>query len=134
MEPLPGVLSLLRRLHAAGVAAAVVSSSPRDAIDGMLAAAGLSALLPLRVSGHDDCARSKPFPDCYLAAAARLRAAPASCIAVEDSCSGVAAALAAGVFTVAVPSRTHPDPDLRAAHLRLCSLEELLERLDGLPR
>jgi beta-phosphoglucomutase-like phosphatase (HAD superfamily) len=45
--------------------------------------------------------RGKPHPDLFLHAAATMRAEPASCLVVEDSPLGVAAAVAAGMHTVA---------------------------------
>lgn len=46
-------------------------------------------------SGHD-LPRSKPAPDVYLAAAAYLGVAPARCLVIEDSATGVQSGLAAG--------------------------------------
>ena len=132
LPTLPGVLELLDLLERHGIPAAVASSSARAQIDAMLAAAGLDRRIAVRRSGHDDCARSKPHPDVYLAAAAALGVAAADCLAVEDSRFGVAAAVAAGAYTVAVPCPSHPDQALGQAHLRLASLRALAERLSGL--
>jgi beta-phosphoglucomutase-like phosphatase (HAD superfamily) len=46
----------------------------------------------------------KPAPDVYLAACAAVGAAPATAIALEDSPTGVAAARAAGMHVIGVPS------------------------------
>ncbi|GMA84804.1 hypothetical protein GCM10025868_00540 [Angustibacter aerolatus] len=51
----------------------------------------------------DRVTRGKPHPEPYLAAAAGLGLAPAQCVAIEDSATGTASALAAGVPTLAVP-------------------------------
>ena len=51
----------------------------------------------------DDVERGKPHPDPYLLAAARLGVDPRDCLAVEDSPTGVASALAAGCTVLAVP-------------------------------
>ena len=57
---------------------------------------------------HVACAggalRSKPAPDVYLAACRGLGADPAASVALEDSATGVQAAVAAGLATIAVPS------------------------------
>ena len=42
-------------------------------------------------------ARGKPHPDLFLHAAARMGVAPSRCVVVEDSPSGVAGAVAAGM-------------------------------------
>ena len=60
----------------------------------------------------DDVVRSKPSPDPYLRAAELVGVAPADCLVIEDSPTGVAAAEAAGMVVLAVP---HAGPVARAA-------------------
>ncbi|MFF2814300.1 HAD family hydrolase [Kitasatospora cineracea] len=100
--PRPGALALLAALRAAGVPTALVSASPRRVVDLVLDAIGphwFSTTL-----AAEDTPRTKPAPDPYLAAAARLGLAPAVCVAVEDTPTGVASARAAGCPVLAVPS------------------------------
>jgi beta-phosphoglucomutase-like phosphatase (HAD superfamily) len=52
----------------------------------------------------DEVRHGKPHPEPYLTAAARLGLAPQACLAIEDSPTGVASAVAAGVLVVAVPA------------------------------
>jgi beta-phosphoglucomutase-like phosphatase (HAD superfamily) len=110
---------------------AVVSNSTRAEVDVALAAIGLARLLPVTVS-RADVARGKPDPEGYLAAAARLGVRPAGCVVIEDSPTGVAAGLAAGMTTVFHPQ----DPGLPAPTGALVAgaggLAALLGRL-GLP-
>jgi len=54
------------------------------------------------VVAGDEVTRGKPHPEPYLTAAARLGVAPGECVAIEDSPTGVASAVAAGVPTLAV--------------------------------
>jgi beta-phosphoglucomutase len=49
-------------------------------------------------------ANSKPHPEIFLKAAARLGVAPADCLGVEDAVAGVASIKAAGMFAVGVGS------------------------------
>ncbi|HSD79360.1 MAG TPA: HAD-IA family hydrolase, partial [Solirubrobacteraceae bacterium] len=70
----------------------------------------------------DEVANPKPAPDGYLAAAAALGAEPAACVALEDSPPGVAAAKAAGMLVVGVPS--FPGVALDGADLVAGSLRE----------
>jgi mannitol-1-/sugar-/sorbitol-6-phosphatase len=68
------------------------------------------------VVGADDVSRHKPDPTPYVLAARQLGVEAARCSAVEDTAVGVASAVAAGMFTVAVV-RSHGDPDtLAEAH------------------
>jgi HAD superfamily hydrolase (TIGR01509 family) len=55
------------------------------------------------VVAGDDVAHSKPHPAAYLRAAELLGVDPASCVAIEDSGPGVAAAIASGAATIGVP-------------------------------
>ncbi len=90
-----------RDLRARGVRVAVASSSPRERLDATLRAAALDGLFEVTVAG-DEVERGKPAPDLFLRAAEALDVSPADCVAVEDSPSGVEAALAAGMRVVAV--------------------------------
>jgi len=108
VRPRPGALRLLARLQDAGVPAALVTASPRRVVDVVLHTLG-AGWFALTVAA-EDTARTKPAPDPYLRAAARLGVAPRDCVVVEDSPVGLAAALAAGCRAVAVPS-TVPIPE-----------------------
>jgi len=123
IEPIGEATALARQLASAAVPIAIASSSAPAVIDALLDALGVGALFPVRVSGEDaDVARSKPAPDVYLAAARRLGIGPAACVAIEDSEPGVAAATAAGMLCVAVPTRWTAHQDFRAADVVLASL------------
>ncbi|WP_327047202.1 HAD family phosphatase [Microbispora sp. NBC_01189] len=100
VTPLPGAVALLESLRAAGVPAVLVSASPRTVVDIVLESVG-GHLFRLSVAAGDS-ARNKPAPDPYLAAASRLGADPAACVAVEDSPTGIASARAAGCAVIAV--------------------------------
>ncbi|MFQ5435328.1 MAG: HAD family hydrolase [Anaerolineae bacterium] len=54
------------------------------------------------VASRDDVERSKPDPEIYLLVARELGVTPAACLVIEDSPSGVKAALAAGMDCIAV--------------------------------
>ncbi|MET7681765.1 HAD family phosphatase [Streptomyces sp. NPDC005423] len=99
---MPGAARLLAELSAHRIPTALVSASHRRIIDRVLSVLGPHHFT-LSVAG-DEVARTKPHPDPYLLAAARLGADPARCAVVEDTATGVAAAEAAGCQVVAVPS------------------------------
>jgi HAD superfamily hydrolase (TIGR01509 family) len=101
--PRPGAVDLVTELRAAGVPLAVASNSPRQHLLAGLHKTGLFAAFAV-VLGVDDVANPKPAPDLYLTACARLNVVPASAIALEDSPPGIAAAKAAQMWVIGVPS------------------------------
>jgi HAD superfamily hydrolase (TIGR01509 family) len=79
---------------------AVASSSPFERIRAGLEVAGLLRYFEHRVFSASDVPNGKPAPDLFRYAAARMSVAPDSCIVVEDSVPGVAAAVAAGMTAI----------------------------------
>jgi HAD superfamily hydrolase (TIGR01509 family) len=99
-----GAAELVAELTALDVPVAVVSNSPARFIAKALELVGLTASFGVVVSGHD-VAAPKPAPDAYLEACERLAVAPGPDVVVlEDSPTGVAAARAAGLTVLGVPS------------------------------
>lgn len=132
----PGAMTLLDNAFARGVPRMLVTNSDRAVADAALTAAGLASRLTGRVCWEDTTAH-KPDPAPYRLAASRLALPPWTCVAIEDSPSGVRAAVAAGCRTLAVAGLV-PRADLMAAGARIVldSLEDLadwatLERLAG---
>jgi HAD superfamily hydrolase (TIGR01509 family) len=99
---MPGAARLLAELAAHEIPTALVSASHRRIIDRVLASLGPEHFA-FTLAG-DEVARTKPYPDPYLLAAARLGAQPGRCVVVEDTGTGVASAEAAGCRVLAVPS------------------------------
>ncbi len=99
----PGARDLLEALTAAGRPIALASNSSRRFIDEVLHLAGIAELLPVTVSALE-VAAPKPAPDVFLEAARQLGAEPSSCVALEDSPTGIAAVKAAGMFAIGIPS------------------------------
>jgi HAD superfamily hydrolase (TIGR01509 family) len=98
---LPGVADLLAEVHASRLPYGLVTSSEPAVVAAVLAR--LDVRFDVVVCAADVTA-TKPDPEGYLLAAAKLGADPARVIALEDSPNGVAAAEAAGYRVVAVPS------------------------------
>ncbi|MEU0685310.1 HAD-IA family hydrolase [Streptomyces uncialis] len=111
IAPLPGVRELLAALDADRWA--IVTSAAREVALSRLAAAGLPC--PVHLVCAEDVERGKPAPEGFLRGAALLGVPPGSCLAVEDSAAGVAAARAAGARVLGVGEAAEP-PD-RGAHL-----------------
>jgi HAD superfamily hydrolase (TIGR01509 family) len=101
--PRPGAVELVSSLRAAGLPVAVASNSPRSHLLAGLRRVGLTESFDA-VLGVDDVANPKPAPDLYLDACKALQVAPADAVALEDSPPGVAAAHAAGMRVIGIPS------------------------------
>lgn len=84
-------------LAALDVPSCVASQSPLARVGLSLAVTGLAGHFGERVFTASMVPRPKPHPDLFLYAAARMGADPARCVVVEDSASGVEAAVAAGM-------------------------------------
>lgn len=97
---LPGALRLVVEVRAAGLATGLVTSSSRALVNSALPDRRPD-LFDVIVCG-DDVERPKPDPSPYLYAAERLQLRPAECVAVEDSVTGVASAIAAGCRVVRI--------------------------------
>jgi beta-phosphoglucomutase len=108
LVPIDGLLALLDRLDAHSIPVAVATSAPPDNVRHTLAQLGLDERLTCIVRG-DQVPRGKPFPDVFLAAAAKLDLAAGTCVAFEDSPMGITAAKAAGMKTVALANSFTPD-------------------------
>ncbi len=98
LKAVPGAADAVTRVAAAGVAVCVASQGKLEKTRLTL---GLTGLLPLFAqdalfSAHS-VPRGKPHPDLFLAAASAMGAEPARCAVVEDTPSGVTAAVAAGM-------------------------------------
>ena len=102
VEPMAGAHAVVSAI-AGRLPIAVASNTDEATVRATLAASGLPAVFDLVLSpsqGHTP----KPAPDVYLAACEALGVAPADAVAFEDSPPGAAAARAAGMFVIAVPS------------------------------
>jgi HAD superfamily hydrolase (TIGR01509 family) len=122
--PRPGVLEWLSEADRLRLPVGIASSSPLEWVDSHLTRLGLRSRFSCVVCRDDDTP-AKPAPHSYLAVCRQLDADPLLSVAVEDSPHGVAAAIAAGLFTVAVPHPLTANLDLSDAHLIATSLSEL---------
>jgi HAD superfamily hydrolase (TIGR01509 family) len=118
--PRPGALELIAVLREAGIPMALASNSPRMLVDRALMTGGIDPATFVTMLTADDVSNPKPAPEIYLAAVAALGTQPARTLVLEDSPTGVTAAVAAGCYTIAVPSLD--GVDLGAAELIVESL------------
>jgi HAD superfamily hydrolase (TIGR01509 family) len=129
LGPIVGVRDALSRVT---LPAAVVSNSHMARVTASVRRAGLADIFGPRVFSAEQVARPKPFPDVYLYAARQLGVEPARCVVVEDSVSGLNAARAAGMKTIAFVGASHI-PDGYADVLRGMGVTRIIERMEQLP-
>lgn len=98
----PGAEELLDAVRAAGLATALVTNSPRSILASSLPLLGAHRF-DVTVCG-DELPRQKPDPLPYIEAMRQLGVTAEQCLAIEDSPSGVQAAVDAGVPVLVVPS------------------------------
>jgi beta-phosphoglucomutase len=121
--PIPGAVTLLDSLAAAGFKLAVGSSGPPENIQVTLEKLGRADLFSVLVTGAD-VQRGKPDPQVFLLGAERLGVPPARCAVVEDAPQGVEAANRAGMTSIALTGTTTREA---LSHARL-----VVDRLDEL--
>lgn len=102
LKPVPEVLEQIEAQHGV-IPLAVVSGSSRESVLNTLTTLNLVDRFNTIV-GAEDYPRSKPAPDAFLVAAARLGMEPGNCLVFEDTALGIEAAQAAGMASVRVPS------------------------------
>lgn len=95
-----GVPETIAGLSERGYRLAIASSSPRDVIDHVLEACGISGYFELVTSGAD-FEESKPNPAIYLHTLDALGLSAEECRVVEDSDYGITAAVQAGIIVIA---------------------------------
>ena len=104
VEAMVGARELLHELRRRGTPLGLVSNSPLAFVLRSLEIAGFEDRFDAVVSAHETAA-PKPAPDPYLEACRRLGVdAGPQVIALEDSPTGVAAARAAGLTVIGIPS------------------------------
>jgi beta-phosphoglucomutase len=120
--PFPGAVELVRAAAVAGPVG-LCSGARRHEIEPVLRQLGLSTVFQAVVTA-DDVAHSKPDPEGYTLVAQLLRVEPRRCIAIEDTPTGIEAALAAGYAAIGV-GHTFPVDQLIGAPVRVARIAEL---------
>ena len=113
VRPLPGAITLLRRLEALDVPFALATSGRMETAVHTTGLLGLAPEVPIVT--RDDVAHAKPDPDLFLAAAERLGVAPDDCFVVGDSVWDLLAARRAGSLGVGVLSGGYGRDELERA-------------------
>jgi len=118
---MPGAIELVQELQSRGIKTALVSASPRNIVDAVLDNLGHD-LFPFSISA-DDVSKTKPDPECYLKAAAMSDSDIGNCLVLEDSLTGMNAAIASGAYLIGVPHLVSIEESERVRVIK--SLEQL---------
>lgn len=129
----PGIRRLIDEARAAGLKIGLAASSASDSAQRLVHnALGVNARnLVDAIACADQVSKRKPAPDLYRLLLATMRVDAMSSIALEDSHNGVLAAKAAGLVTIATPSRWTAQQNFDAADLVLPSLGDPSAPLDA---
>jgi HAD superfamily hydrolase (TIGR01509 family) len=100
-EQWPGNVALMEEARRTGCKVGLATMSYRTQVRRVLEILGWSGHFD-HVATRDDVGRGKPEPEIYLLVARELGVLHGECLVVEDSPTGVKAALAAGMWCVAV--------------------------------
>ncbi|HEX5656166.1 MAG TPA: HAD family phosphatase [Polyangiales bacterium] len=120
---IPGALAMIAEL-APHHRMAIVTSSRRAHFDAIHAGRALPGYFEL-ILAREDYIESKPDPEPYLTAVARLGVAPPDCLVIEDSERGLRAAHAAGLRCWVIPSSLTRASDFTHAERRFDSIDAL---------
>ena len=127
VEAKPGILPLLDYLTSRRIPYAITTASPLDRIQNHLGRLGLYQRFPHICTAHA-VARGKPAPDIYLLGAKTIGLPPESCLALEDSYTGLLSAHRAGCLASIVPDLDQPSPEiLDIAYAKLDSLADVID-------
>jgi HAD superfamily hydrolase (TIGR01509 family) len=128
LQPVRGAAEAVREVRMAGFDVCVASQGKLAKTRLSLQLTGLRHLFAERaLFSAESVARGKPHPDLFLHAASAMGAEPSRCVVVEDTPSGVTAAVAAGIRVLGYAA----DSDEEA--LRLAGAAEILHAMEDLP-
>ena len=126
IPPRPGVVRLIKELHAAGLRLAIATTTTPENVEVLLRTT-LKELPPntFEVIGAGDIVPAKkPAPDIYQWVLREMKLSPAAAIAIEDSRNGVRSALGAGLPVVVTQSTYTVNEDFTGAAAVVSDLGE----------
>lgn len=101
IEPLPGLLDLLKKLKRENYKIALATSGPEENVNFVLKKTKTKKYFAVIVDAKD-IKNGKPHPEIFLKVAKKLRTDPIDCIVFEDSILGVKAAKNAGMKVIGI--------------------------------
>jgi HAD superfamily hydrolase (TIGR01509 family) len=108
LEPLPGLVDFAEQGRERGMRIALVTNAPEENVEAVLLALKLRDFFDTVVLA-DEVEAVKPDPAPYRVALKKTGTPAKKALAFEDSVSGIAASVAAGVPTVGITSSQDPE-------------------------
>jgi len=132
----PGIVELMRFARQAGITMALVTTTYRQNIQAIEVGARQSLRLEdfSQILTVEDVRQSKPHPEVYNLALARLETDPARCLAIEDSVASLNSALEAGIQTLVTPGEFTMAQDYGNADWHYPSILRFLQDSEVLKR
>ncbi|WDZ96570.1 HAD-IA family hydrolase [Herbaspirillum sp. WKF16] len=128
-QPVPGIAEALQAIR---LPRAVASNSDAPRIEAGLRRCGLYNQFEGRIYSAHAVGKPKPAPDVYLAAAAGFGVDPERCVAIDDSATGVRAAVAAGMHVLGFTGVAH-DRKAMARQLKEAGAHKVFDDMKQFP-
>ena len=111
LQAIPGVLDVIKQLTEKQIPICVASNGKHEKMAITLAKTGLLDFFGKNIFSFEDVKQGKPAPDLFLYAAKTMGVSPENTVVIEDSLSGIRAALAAGMkpFAYCAPQTNGDD-------------------------
>lgn len=123
VQPVPFSGNFLQSVFHSPLKVGLATSSRKEKMNLLLTQLGFKQYFDAIVTG-EEVENSKPAPDIFLKAAARLGINPKDCVVVEDGPIGVSAAKKAGMKCIAITATT-PAEKLGEADLIITSYQDV---------
>jgi HAD superfamily hydrolase (TIGR01509 family) len=127
-----GVRDALDSIKGMGLTMSIASNGPKERVKLALQITGLLHHFKDQIVTYEDVPKGKPDPDVFLLAAKHAKVRPEDCLVVEDSITGVTAAVDAGCWTLGFTG-THEDQEAHAAKLKDIGAEAVFATMGELP-
>ena len=130
-EFFPGALDFVKRLRAAGIPMAVVTSSDRKKMQALYNQYPEFPSLFDQIITGDMVTKAKPDPECFLMGARQLGMDIKDCIVIEDSRNGLLAGRDSGAMVIGIPTTLSVETvsqlsDLSVDAVGVLSVEQIL--------
>lgn len=126
-----GLGAFLQKAKANGIGLAIGTAAPKTNVDYVMDGLQLHSLFPV-IIGAEDVTTSKPDPEVFLTAAARLKVAPENSVVFEDSPKGVEAAKRGGMKAVVITTFHEAEDFTQLDNVLMCVKDYTDPRLESL--